>query len=137
MNYLFIHQNFPAQYRHVVRRLASEPGNQVYFITQPNENSMSGVHKVSYPKDQRGPINCHAYAAEFDRGVQTGAAVADLCRRLRDSEGLRPDLIVGHAGWGETHRERVRLEKWRAWRRKRDAEAAKQTERRAAKGDRR
>lgn len=43
MNYLFIHQNFPAQYRHVVRHLADQPGNQIYFITQPNENSMAGV----------------------------------------------------------------------------------------------
>jgi len=101
MNYLFIHQNFPAQYRHVVRHLASQPGNQVYFITQPNENSMSGVYKITYPKDQRGPINCHAYAVELDRAIYHGAAVADVCRRLRE-QGFRPDLIVGHSGWGET-----------------------------------
>ena len=25
MNYLFIHQNFPAQYQHVVRHLAAQP----------------------------------------------------------------------------------------------------------------
>ena len=50
MNYLFIHQNFPAQYRHVVRRLADDPGNQIYFITQPNDNAMAGVHKVTYAK---------------------------------------------------------------------------------------
>ena len=101
MNYLFIHQNLPGQYRHMVRHLASEPGNQIYFITQPNENSMAGVHKVTYPKDQRGPINCHAYAVELDRAIYTGATVADICRGLRD-QGFRPDLIVGHSGWGET-----------------------------------
>ena len=101
MKYLFIHQNFPAQYRHVVRYLADQPDNQIYFITQPNENSMPGVHKVSYPKDPRGPINCHAYAVEIDRAIYTGATVADICRGLRD-QGFRPDLIVGHSGWGET-----------------------------------
>jgi glycosyltransferase involved in cell wall biosynthesis len=101
MKYLFIHQNFPAQYRHVVRYLADQPGNQIYFLTQPNENSMSGVYKVSYPKDQRGPINCHAYAVEIDRAIYTGATVAEICRGLRD-QGFRPDLIVGHSGWGET-----------------------------------
>jgi len=101
MNYLFIHQNFPAQYRHVVRHLADQPGNQIYFITQPNENSMAGVYKVSYPKDQRGPINCHAYAVEIDRAIYTGASVAEICRGLRE-QGFRPDLIVGHSGWGET-----------------------------------
>lgn len=101
MNYLFIHQNFPGQYRHVVRHLASRPGNQIYFITQPNENSMSGVYKVTYPKDARGPVNCHAYAVEIDRAIYTGATVADVCRRLHE-QGFRPDLIVGHSGWGET-----------------------------------
>jgi glycosyltransferase involved in cell wall biosynthesis len=101
MNYLFIHQNFPAQYRHVVEHLAREPGNRVYFISQPNTNSMPGVTKVTYPKDTRGPINCHAYSVEIDRAICNGAAVAEVCQRLRE-EGFRPDLIVGHSGWGET-----------------------------------
>jgi glycosyltransferase involved in cell wall biosynthesis len=101
MRYLFIHQNFPAQYRHVVRYLADQPGNEVLFITQPNENVMPGVRKVTYPKDTRGPINCHAFAADLDRAIHTGATVADVCRGLASS-GFRPDLIVGHSGWGET-----------------------------------
>jgi glycosyltransferase involved in cell wall biosynthesis len=101
MNYLFIHQNFPAQYRHVVRYLASQPGNTVRFITQPNTNVMSGVEKVTYPKDERAAVNCHAYSAEIDRAIYTGATVAEVCRGLRE-QGFRPDLIVGHGGWGET-----------------------------------
>jgi glycosyltransferase involved in cell wall biosynthesis len=101
MNYLFIHQNFPGQYRHVVAHLASQPGNQIYFITQPNDNVMPGVYKVTYTKDQRGAINCHAYSVELDRAISTGAAAAEACRRLRD-QGFRPDLVVGHSGWGET-----------------------------------
>ncbi len=101
MNYLFIHQNFPAQYRHVVRLLASKRGNRIYFITQPNDNAMVGVTKITYPKDDRGLVNCHAYSVEVDRAIHNGAAVAAVCRRLRDG-GFRPDLIVGHSGWGET-----------------------------------
>jgi glycosyltransferase involved in cell wall biosynthesis len=100
-NFLFIHQNFPAQYRHVVQHLAALKGNDVRFITQPNENAISGVKKVTYPKDERGAINCHAYSLEIDRAIHTGATVADTCRQLRD-EGFRPDLVVGHSGWGET-----------------------------------
>lgn len=101
MNYLFIHQNFPAQYRHVIRHLAAQPGNELRFITQPNENEMPGVRKITYPKDRRGPVNCHAYAAEIDRAIHNGATVADVCRGLQN-EGYQPDLIVGHSGWGET-----------------------------------
>jgi glycosyltransferase involved in cell wall biosynthesis len=101
MIYLFIHQNFPAQYRHLVLHLAGQPGNHVCFLTQPNQNSMAGVRKITYPKDERGPVNCHAYSSEIDRAICTGATVADVCKSLRD-DGFKPDLIVGHGGWGET-----------------------------------
>lgn len=101
MNYLFIHQNFPAQYQHVVRELAKSQDNRVYFITQPNLNSMAQVYKVTYESDQRGVITCHSYSAEIDRAIHTGATVADVCRRLLDQDFV-PDLIVGHSGWGET-----------------------------------
>jgi hypothetical protein len=69
MNYLFIHQNFPAQYRHIARHLANQAGNQVYFITQPNDNAMPGVTKITYPRDPRGRVNCHAYSLEIDRAI--------------------------------------------------------------------
>ena len=101
MNYLFIHQNFPAQYLHVIRHLVKQPGNQVYFITQPNDNYIGGVCKVTYPKDERDNLNCHAYSVEFDHAVHAAAAVAGVCRDLRN-QGFRPDLIIGHSGWGET-----------------------------------
>jgi glycosyltransferase involved in cell wall biosynthesis len=101
MNYLFLHQNFPGQYRHIVAHLARQPGNQIYFVTQPNDNLMPGVYKVTYTRDQRGAVNCHAYSVELDRAITTGAAAAEACRRLRD-QGFLPDLIVGHSGWGET-----------------------------------
>lgn len=101
MQYLFIHQNFPAQYRHIVAHLAAQPDNQIYFITQPNGNAMLGVRKVTYPKDQRGPVNCHVYSAELDRAIHSGSSVAEVCRELK-AEGFIPDLIVGHSGWGET-----------------------------------
>jgi glycosyltransferase involved in cell wall biosynthesis len=101
VRYLFVHQNFPGQYRHIVHHLAADPGNQVYFVTQPNQNVMSGVYKIVYAREQRGPINCHAFTVEVDRAIQTGACVADACRQLRD-RGFRPDLVVGHSGWGET-----------------------------------
>lgn len=101
MIYLFVHQNFPGQYRHLVRHLADQPGNSVYFITQPNENQMAGVRKVTYAGDKRAAINCHPYTVQFDRAVYAGACVAEECRKLRD-QGIYPDIVIGHSGWGET-----------------------------------
>lgn len=101
MIYLFIHQNFPAQYRHLIRHLADQPGNSVYFATQPNRNEMPGINKITYTATQQQAPNCHPLTVDIDRAVRTGAAVADVCRMLQ-SQGVRPDLIIGHCGWGET-----------------------------------
>jgi glycosyltransferase involved in cell wall biosynthesis len=98
--YLFIHQNFPGQYRHLVRHLADDPSNTVYFITQPNKNEMRGVHKIAYEKPVSGGRAVHPYTIDFDMAVRNGAAVADVCRSLKQSN-ITPDIIIGHNGWGE------------------------------------
>jgi glycosyltransferase involved in cell wall biosynthesis len=98
---IFIHQNFPAQYLHIARRLAKQPGNQVYFITQANHNELPGIRKLVYKPKLPVLSSCHAYTVTFDTAVRTGTAVADVCRSLRESNVV-PDLVVGHCGWGET-----------------------------------
>jgi glycosyltransferase involved in cell wall biosynthesis len=98
---VFIHQNFPAQYFHIVRRLADVPGNLVYFITQENHNEIPGIRKLVYRPNLPATSTCHAYTVTFDAAVRTGAAVADVCRSLR-KQGAIPDIVVGHSGWGET-----------------------------------
>jgi glycosyltransferase involved in cell wall biosynthesis len=98
---LFIHQNFPAQYLHLARRLAAQPGNQVYFITQETNNEIPGIHKLVYRPRLPTVSTCHAYTVTFDAAVRTGTTVVDVCRGLRDS-GVIPDLVMGHSGWGET-----------------------------------
>src|ERR1035438_3586127 len=98
---VFVHQNFPAQYLHIVRHLAKQQGNQVYFITQTNYSEIPGVRKLVYKPDLPCVTSCHPYTATFDAAVRTGVAVADVCRRLRAS-GVVPDIVVGHCGWGET-----------------------------------
>ena len=101
MTIIFIHQNFPAQYLHIVCHLAKQTGNQIYFITQEKHNKIPGVRKLVYEPNLPVKSTCHAYTAMFDAAVRTGMAVGDVCRRLRDS-GVVPDIVVGHCGWGET-----------------------------------
>ncbi len=98
---LFIHQNFPAQYKHLVRRYAATPGCRVLFVTQQNANQIPGVEKIVYEPGIPATTGSHPLAADFDRAVRTGLAVADVCRGL-SRDGIRPDLVVGHNGWGET-----------------------------------
>jgi glycosyltransferase involved in cell wall biosynthesis len=98
---IFIHQNFPAQYLHIARRLASQPENEIYFVTQENGNEVAGLRKLIYTPVLPAVSTCHAYTATFDAAVRTGIAAMEACRYLRES-GVVPDLVVGHCGWGET-----------------------------------
>jgi glycosyltransferase involved in cell wall biosynthesis len=100
LKFLFIHQNFPGQYQHVVRHLADQPGNRVVFITQANENEMVGVTKVVY-STPRSPVGApHIFVREFDDCVRNGFAVMEACRVLA-AQGFKPDIVIGHNGWGE------------------------------------
>ena len=101
MIYLFIHQNFPGQYLHLVRHFARNPANTVYFISQPNQNWIEGVIKLVYYPDMAAVVQCHAYSVEFDSAMRHGAAVA-RCLEMLKRQGVRPDIILGHSGWGET-----------------------------------
>lgn len=100
MRYLFIHQNFPGQFLHLVRTLVRSPQNEVVFITEENTNVIGGVRKVTY----RPPTNPHravfADAAEFETATIRAAAVAAIATNLK-ALGFQPDIIIGHHGWGE------------------------------------
>src|SRR5580700_9155570 len=98
---IFIHQNFPAQYVHIVRHLAAQKQHRIYFITQAAQNDIPNVTKLLYRPELPPFSTCHPYSAAFDSAVRTGVAVSETCRRLRHSKVI-PDLVVGHCGWGET-----------------------------------
>jgi glycosyltransferase involved in cell wall biosynthesis len=100
VNYLFLHQNFPGQYLHIVRHLLTDQDNQVVFISEPNANAIAGVRRVSYqmPKYDQTPI--HPNARDFDRALRRAEFVADCAANLK-SLGFVPDIIIGHHGWGE------------------------------------
>jgi glycosyltransferase involved in cell wall biosynthesis len=101
MQILFLHQNFPGQYRHLVRRFADQPGNHVYFVTQANTNSMRGVTKIIYEPVLPARTSCHPFSIDIDRAIRTGLAAAVAARALH-TQGVRPDIVIGHNGWGET-----------------------------------
>jgi glycosyltransferase involved in cell wall biosynthesis len=98
MKFLFIHQNFPGQYVHIVCYLA-QAGHQVTFITQPRSAEIAGVRKLEYQPVV--PELCgQAYLRELENSLANGLAVARLCEWL-NRDGFFPDIIIGHNGWGE------------------------------------
>jgi glycosyltransferase involved in cell wall biosynthesis len=102
MNILFIHQNYPGQFRESLPRLAASGKHKIVFLTQrqipkPPTDHAIAVYKVSHKTDAK----VHRMARLFDTQVAVGVAVRDACAELK-KRGFKPDLIVGHCGWGET-----------------------------------
>ena len=98
MKFLFIHQNVPGQYVHIVRYLA-QAGHRVSFITQPRSAEIDGVCKFEY--QPAVPESCgQPYLRELENSLANGLAVARLCEWL-NRDGFVPDIVIGHNGWGE------------------------------------
>ncbi len=100
MKYLFVHQNFPGQFLHIVRHLAKTKKHEVVFITEPNVNEIQGVRKVPYRKPPAAAAEAHVAARELDGGVRRAEVVAHTAANLKQL-GFTPDIIIGHHGWGE------------------------------------
>ncbi|HEY9629931.1 MAG TPA: glycosyltransferase family 4 protein [Coleofasciculaceae cyanobacterium] len=99
MRILFLHSNFPAQFRHLAQALAKDPKNQVVFGTHQQARSLPGVRKVIYHPSREVRPETHHYVQSLEGAVLTGQAVCRMAIQLQ-AEGWIPDLVYGHAGWG-------------------------------------
>ncbi len=100
MKYLFVHQNFPGQFLHLVRHLVAAGKHDIVFITEPNANIISGVRKVPYRRPAGASIDTHPAVRELDAAMRRADAVARTAANIKQL-GFEPDIIIGHHGWGE------------------------------------
>lgn len=101
MNILFLHPNFPAQFRHLVTALAKNSQNKVVFGTKREEGSISGVLKAIYTPSRQARRETHHYVRNLENAVLQGQAVYRLAEQLK-KERFIPDVVYGHSGWGPT-----------------------------------
>ncbi len=100
MKYLFVHQNFPGQFLHIVRHLVAAKKHELVFITEPNANVIAGVRKVPYRRPRGPSAETHTSARELDAALRRADAVAATAANIKQL-GYEPDIIIGHHGWGE------------------------------------
>jgi glycosyltransferase involved in cell wall biosynthesis len=100
LRFLFVHQNFPGQFLHIVRHLVAMGGHEIVFITEPNANIIAGVRKVPYAKPRPGAADLHMAARDLDAAARRADVVARTAETLK-ALGFTPDIIIGHHGWGE------------------------------------
>ena len=101
MRALFLHQNFPGQFPHIATHLASQPGNQVISICQKQAHGLPQVAKVVYSPSRTVTKGIHHYLAGAESSILNGQEAARTMEKLK-RQGFVPDVVIGHAGWGET-----------------------------------
>jgi glycosyltransferase involved in cell wall biosynthesis len=100
MRVLFIHQNMPGQYKHLVRVIAADPSNQAVFITKTVRIDIPGVRNVVYKLAREPGPSGHHYIRSLEEQILHGQSVARAALQLK-TEGFAPDIICIHTGWGE------------------------------------
>lgn len=101
MKILFVHNNFPAQYRNLAVALAKEPGFELAAVGAMTAQSMPSVKLIKYALPDADLAGPHPFARRFDLECRRAEQVLYSLSTLAAS-GFAPDVILAHPGWGET-----------------------------------
>jgi glycosyltransferase involved in cell wall biosynthesis len=99
MQILFVHPNFPAQFGPVASHLAATGAAECVFLSRNASGTRDGIRCLRYDVKGGATRTTHYCARTFENGVWSAHGVYEACKA---ADGLRPDLIVGHSGFGTT-----------------------------------
>ena len=102
MKIMFVHQNMPGQYRELVQWLADTGEHQIYFLTQRQKPpSFKGVETRIYKTHHKPAKDAYGLSKNWEESAGNGLGAARAARRIEKTEGFKPDIVIGHVGWGE------------------------------------
>lgn len=99
MHVLFVHQNFPAQFGHIAGQLIERQGWDCTFVSETPAGTVGGIRKIQYKTTGGATKTNHFCARTFENSIWHCDGVYQAMKGLKD---FRPDLIVGHSGFGST-----------------------------------
>ena len=102
MKILFIHQNFPGQFKFLAPALVQQGHEVVAMIMQKTDLEVwQGVKLVSYLPNRSSTPNIHPWVSDFETKAIRGEACYRAALKLKNA-GFIPDVIIAHPGWGES-----------------------------------
>jgi glycosyltransferase involved in cell wall biosynthesis len=97
---LFIHNNFPAQFRDLALTLVAA-GVPCFAVAGEQAPGLPGVLSVRHRLQRGSGKDVFDLAVRAEADLLRGRSALEAARWLK-SQGHEPQLIVGHPGWGET-----------------------------------
>jgi len=102
MNILFVHQNFPGQFKHLAPALVALGHRVVAMTMQKTEASVwQSIQLVTYQATRGNGRDTHPWVSDFETKAIRGEAAFRAALKLKES-GFNPDVIIAHPGWGES-----------------------------------
>ena len=101
MKVLFVHNNFPAQFRNVAEALRQSGGFELCAIGAESAQMVEGVALHRYAVPPVDVSGTHSFARRFDAECWRAEQVLMAASTLAAS-GFAPQVILAHCGWGET-----------------------------------
>ena len=103
MDILFVHPNFPGQFKLLANALCGMAEHQVFALRNgawKDEVELSGLTQWAYECPEKNSSDIHPYLAGADAAVRRAQAVARFLQ-LKIQDGFDPDMIYVHPGWGD------------------------------------
>lgn len=101
MNILFIHQNFPGQFKNLAPALAAKGHHCIALTLRVKEATRwQGVDVLPYTIRRQQGGGTHPWLQDLDTKVIRAESCMLAAQDLK-ARGFNPDVIVAHPGWGE------------------------------------
>ncbi|MCT8268919.1 glycosyltransferase [Afifella sp. JA880] len=102
MKILFLHNNFPGQYRRLINFLKDDPlVEDMIAVTLETNQQKFPLKKVLYKPHRPVTKGIHPAVVSFESAVINAQNVFQKLVSVKQS-GWKPDIICGHSGWGPT-----------------------------------
>ena len=102
MNILFVHQNFPGQFKFLAPALTQQGHSVVAMTMQKSSGTQwQGVKLVYYGASRGTTPNVHPWVADFETKTIRGEACFKAALQMKEA-GFEPNVIIAHHGWGES-----------------------------------
>jgi len=99
MHILFVHKNFPAQFGHIAGYLIKRHGYECSFVCELPPANVEGIQRLQYKLGGGATRTVHYCSRTFENATWHAHAVYQT---MKAHPEIKPDLIVGHSGFGST-----------------------------------
>lgn len=99
---LFLHQNFPGQFKHLAPALAKR-GHEVHalLLAQRPGFQWQGVHVHTYFPQRSSTPNIHPWLVDMEAKTIRAEGVLRWALSAKQ-QGFVPDAVIAHPSWGES-----------------------------------